>query len=168
MSNQDSNGSTISKIFKLSWMQPRIFEFDTIIKHGGLTVVLEAMSDYHLWFGHASFGYAGSLNDLNILNLTPFLEYLVDGSFKILEEAAGIVPFDVGGENFNALFPALLEGIYPRYSRFVKGISMPVFSEEIAFSAWQESSRKDIERAVGVLQCRFQVMARPSYSRHVA
>ena len=65
---------------------------------GGPTVFLEAMSDYRLWFWHASFGYAGSLNDLNILNLSPFLECLIDGSFKTLEEAAGIFPFDVGGE----------------------------------------------------------------------
>ena len=127
---------------------------------GGPTVVLEAMSDYDFWFWHASFGYAGSLNDLNILNLSPFLECLVDGSFKTLEEAAGIVPFYVGDENFNALF-ALVDGIYPRYSQIVKGISMPVTAEEIAFSAWQESSRKDIERAFGMLQCRFQVMTRP-------
>jgi Plant transposon protein len=60
------------------------------------------------------------------------LECLVDGSFKTLEEAAGVVPFDVGGKNFNALF-ALVDGIYSRYSRFVKGISMPVTAEEIAF-----------------------------------
>ena len=130
---------------------------------GGPTVVLEAMSDYHLWFWHASFGYAGSLNDLNVLNLSPFLESLVDGSFKALEEAAGAVPFDVGGENFNAMF-ALVDGIYPRYSRFVKGIPMPLTAQEIAFTEWQESSRKDIERAFGVLQCRFQVMARPFHA----
>ena len=55
-------------------------------------------------------------------------------------------------------------GFNPRYSRLVKGISMPVTAEEIAFSAWQESSRKDIERAFGVLQCRFQVMARPFHA----
>ena len=101
--------------------------------------------------------------DLNILNLSPFLESLVDGSFKTLEEAAGAVPFDVGGENFNALF-ALVDGIYPRYSQFVKGIPMPLTAPEIAFSEWQESSRKDIERAFGVLQCRFQVMARPLHA----
>ena len=68
-----------------------------------------------------------------------FLESLVDGSFKKLEEAARVVPFNVGGENFNALF-ALVDGIYPRYSRFVKGIPMPLTAQEIAFSQWQESS----------------------------
>ena len=41
----------------------------------GPTVVLEALVDYHLWFWHAPFGYAaGSLNDLNIFNLSPLLE----------------------------------------------------------------------------------------------
>jgi hypothetical protein len=67
---------------------------------GGPTVVLEALADYHLWFWHASFGYAGSLNDLNILNLLPFLESLVDGSFVKLEKSANVVPFQVAGESF--------------------------------------------------------------------
>ena len=130
---------------------------------GGPTVVLEALSDYHLWFWHASFGYAGSLNDLNILNLSPLLESLVDGSFAKLEERAGIVPFDIGGEQFNRLF-ALVDGIYPRYSRFVKGIQVPLTHSEKAYTAWQEAARKDIERAFGVLQSRFQIMARPFQS----
>ena len=56
---------------------------------GGPTVVLEALSDYHLWFWHAS--NASSLNDLKILNLSPLL---VDGSFANLEESASVVPFD--------------------------------------------------------------------------
>ena len=67
---------------------------------GGPTVVLEALADYHLWFWHASFGYAGLLNDLNILNLLPFLESLVDGSFVTLEKSANVVPFHVAGESF--------------------------------------------------------------------
>jgi hypothetical protein len=36
--------------------------------------MLKALADYHLWFWHASFGNAGLLNDLNILNLFAFLE----------------------------------------------------------------------------------------------
>jgi Plant transposon protein len=42
------------------------------------TIVLEAITDYHLWFWPASFGYAGALNDLNIHNLSPFLSSLLD------------------------------------------------------------------------------------------
>jgi hypothetical protein len=38
---------------------------------------------------------------------------------------------------------------------------MPLTDEKKKYTAWQEAARKDIERAFGVLQCRFQVMARP-------
>ena len=130
---------------------------------GGPTVVLEALGDHHLWFWHASFGYAGSLNDLNILNLSPLLELLVDGSFGKLEERASVVPFDIGGEQFNRLF-ALVDGIYPQYSRFVKVIKVPITASEKAFTEWQEAARKDIERAFGVLQSRFQIVARPFHA----
>jgi hypothetical protein len=76
---------------------------------------------------------------------------------------ANLIPFEVGGEAFNRLY-ALVDGIYPPYSRFVKGIQVPVSASEKAFTAWQEAARKDIERAFGVLQCRFQVMARPFHA----
>jgi hypothetical protein len=125
--------------------------------------VLEALGDHQLWFWHASFGYAGSLNDLNILNISPLLESLVDGSFAKWEERASIVPFDIGGEQFNQLF-TLGDGIYPQYSRFVKGIKVPITASEKAFTEWQEAASKDIERAFGVLQSRFQIVARPFHA----
>lgn len=43
------------------------------------TIVLEAMCDYHLWFWHVSFGHPGSLNDLNILDVSPLFETLRNG-----------------------------------------------------------------------------------------
>ena len=134
--------------------------FKTGKESGGPTVVLEALCDYNLWFWHASFGYAGSLNDLNILNLSPFLESLVDGTFSELERSCGKAPYEISGSIFHRFF-ALVDGIYPPYSRFVKGIQMPLTDEEKRYTAWQEAARKDIERAFGVLQSRFQVMARP-------
>jgi hypothetical protein len=50
------------------------------------SVVLEAICDHHLWFWHASFGYPGTLNDINIINLSPFLESLRNGTFAELEK----------------------------------------------------------------------------------
>ncbi len=64
-------------------------------------VVLESLADYHIWFWHASFGYAGSLYDLNILNLLPLLESLVDNLFVKLETSANVVPFQVAGNPFS-------------------------------------------------------------------
>lgn len=77
----------------------------------GPIVVLGAIADNHLWFWHASFGYyAGTLNDLNILNLSPFLESLVDGSFIDMEKASGVVPFEISDEEFDLLF-VLVDGL---------------------------------------------------------
>jgi hypothetical protein len=129
----------------------------------GPTVVLEALCDYHLWFWHASFGYAGSLNDLNILNLSPFLNTLLDGSFSKLEEQSQVVPFTIADEEFSSMF-VLVDGIYPTYSRFVQGLSQPHEPNQVNYTAWQEGARKDIERAFGVLQGRFQIMVRPFHA----
>ena len=47
------------------------------------SIVLEAIADHHLWFWHASYGYAGTLNDINILNLSPYLESLLNGDLNL-------------------------------------------------------------------------------------
>ena len=124
------------------------------------TVVLEALADYHLWFWHGSFGYVGSLKELNILNSSPLLGLMVDGTFKELEQCSGLVPFDVTRNSFYRL-SALVIWIYPPYSRFVRGIQLPLTEPKKGYTTWQEAARKGIERAFCVLQSRFYVMARP-------
>ena len=138
-------------------------------KKGGHTksmasIVLEAISDYHLWFWHASYGYAGTLNDLNVLNMSPFLSALVDGSFAEVESP--VVPYRIGQEEFHKCL-VLVDGIYPNFSRFVKGIKEPVSIQEKRFTEWQESARKDIERAFGVLQAMWQWTARPIHQHNL-
>jgi hypothetical protein len=98
----------------------------------------------------ALFGYAGSLNYLSILNLSPLLESLLDRTFVDAKKSANVVPFSVAGNLYQLLF-VLVDGIYPRYSRFVKGINLPVTESEKSFTAWQEAARKDIEQAFEVL-----------------
>jgi hypothetical protein len=112
------------------------------------------------FFWHASYGYAGCLNDINILNLSPFLERLVDGEMDAAAHSVGAAPFTIAGEEFDLVF-VLVDGIYPRYSRFVQGIKSPIGDEEKLYTAWQESARKDIERAFGVLKGQFQWVERP-------
>jgi Plant transposon protein len=109
----------------------------------------QSHSDYHLWFWHAAYGYAGTMNDISILALSPFLETLLDGSFATLE--ADVVPYNIGTESFKEMY-VLVDGIYPLYSRFIRGFKEPVRQWETKFTAWQEASRKDIERAFGVLK----------------
>ena len=121
-------------------------------------LVLEAACDYNLWFWHASFGYPGTLNDINVLNLSPLVDSFLDGSFEKAEEE--VTPYELNGEKFSRLF-LLADGIYPCWSRFVRTISAPVGRIEKNFAKWQESSRKDIERAFGVLQGEFKVLSKP-------
>ena len=79
------------------------------------SIVMEGICDYHLWFWHYSYGYAGTLNDQNILNLSPFLESLTNGQFSDLENQSTVVPFNLSEEEFNYMF-ILVDGIYPQYS----------------------------------------------------
>jgi len=122
------------------------------------TIVLEAIADYLLWFWHAAYGHPGTLNDLNVLALSPFLGMLLDGRFAELER--GACPFKIGREQFEEMY-VLVDGIYPAYTRFVHGIKEPANIQEKKYTKWQEGCRKDIERAFGVLQAEFQCMARP-------
>lgn len=122
------------------------------------STVLEGLSDHHLWLWHNSYGYAGTLNDVNIMNLSPLFESLLNGKFEELEQV--VCPYSLGGETFDKLY-ILVDGIYPRYSRFVKGMKEPVTMEEKTLTTFQEAARKDVERAFGVLQSKFQALARP-------
>jgi Plant transposon protein len=136
-------------------------------KQSGPTIVLEAAADYHLWFWHASYGYAGAMNDLNILNMSPLLERMTNGSFKAVEVASGVCPFKIDESTDEASFDRmylLVDGIYPKYSRFVRGFKAPITDEEVRFTGWQESARKDIERAFGVLQCKWKVLSFPIHA----
>ena len=122
------------------------------------TIVLEGACDHHLWLWHAAYGYAGTLNDINILNMSPLMDRILDGTMAELEKE--VVPFTIASEQFNQLF-LLVDGIYPKLSRFVKAISQPIGKGPQGFTKWQESARKDIERAFGVLQFRWQCVSRP-------
>ncbi|KAL9677473.1 hypothetical protein QQ045_005705 [Rhodiola kirilowii] len=52
----------------------------------------------------------------------------------------------------------LADGIYPRYSSFVKTITNPQTTAEKLFSQKQESYRKDVERCFGIIQSRWAIL----------
>ena len=119
------------------------------------TIVLEAVADYNLWFWHAAFGFAGSSNDINILDVSPLHTRFLDGSHAAID-----FEFTIGDCEFNKLF-YLVDGIYPPLSRFVKTISIPINKKETKFAGWQEAARKDVERAFGVLQSKWRLLSSP-------
>ncbi|KAI2489692.1 Ribosomal protein-like protein [Fragilaria crotonensis] len=123
-------------------------------KLGKPTIVLEAMADHNLWFWHHSFGWPGSLNDRNIWNRSCLLKAFLDGSFARDVD----FEFTIGDEKvFNRLW-ILVDGIYPELSRFVKTLQEPVGRRACRYAVWQESARKDVERAFGVLQRKFHLL----------
>ena len=131
-------------------------------KEGKPTITLEACVDYNLWFWHASFGWPGSLNDINIWNRSSLLKRFLDGSFA--EDVD--FEFEIGGRSFGRLW-LLVDGIYPEISRFVKTIEEPPNHRAFSFSSWQEGARKDVERGFGVLKRKFQILHRPFELWHV-
>lgn len=124
-------------------------------KEKSSTIVLEAVADHNLRFWHAAFGFPGSCNDINILDASPLHSSFLDGSHSKIDFS-----FTIGDHCFNNLY-YLVDGIYPPISRFVKTISSPINRSERIFAGWQEAARKDVERAFGVLQMKWRMLANP-------
>jgi hypothetical protein len=124
-------------------------------KHDSPTIVVEAACDHNLWFWHASVGYPGAINDINIFDLSTLSKKMMDGT---LEETD--VMFAAGNDVFTKNY-YLADGIYPSIGRIVKTIAVPLTAQERYFAGWQEVARKDIERAFGVLVRRFMGLKKP-------
>ncbi|XP_024007769.1 uncharacterized protein LOC112083888 [Eutrema salsugineum] len=56
----------------------------------------------------------------------------------------------------------LTDGIYPNWATFIKSIPLPQGSKATLFAKRQEGTRKDVERAFGVLQARFAIVKNPA------
>ncbi|XP_047961640.1 uncharacterized protein LOC125206429 [Salvia hispanica] len=83
---------------------------------------------------------------------------------------APMIDFTVNGNACHMSY-YLADGIYPRWSTFVKTFSNLQDTRQILFRERQESARKDVERAFGVLQGRFNVVKAPSrlwYVKNIA
>ena len=122
---------------------------------GGCSVVLEAVATHDLWIWHSFFGMPGTHNDINVLQCSPVFAKLVEGH-------SPSVNFEINGRHYNKGY-YLADGIYPRWSTFVKTIKNLVPGGKSAwFAKILEACRKDIERAFGVLQSRFAVVRYPA------
>ncbi|XP_020242995.1 uncharacterized protein LOC109821221 [Asparagus officinalis] len=120
------------------------------------TIILEAVASYDLWIWHAYFGLPGALNDINVLERSSVFSQLAEGH-------GPTVNFTVNGHEYTIGY-YLADGIYPSWATFVKIISLPQGNKRKHFSTLQESARKDVERAFGVLQSSFAIVRGPARS----
>ena len=80
---------------------------------------------------------------------------MLDGTMESIDFA-----FQIGDEMFSKVW-FMVDGICPEISRFVKTCAVPMNRYQSDYAAWQEGSRKMIERAFGILQRKFQALCRP-------
>ncbi|XP_073138378.1 uncharacterized protein [Henckelia pumila] len=102
------------------------------------------------------FGVVGSRNDINVLNESPLFNAVLQGN-------APNVHFTVKGTNYTKGY-YLTDGIYPEWAAFVKSFPCPEDPKRKKFKERQESARKDVERAFGVLQARWAIIRGPARS----
>ena len=114
------------------------------------TIILEAVASYDLWIWHMFFGLPGSHNDINVLDRSPLFKDLAEGR-------APSVNYSINGHNYTMGY-YLADGIYPPWSTLVKTIPYPQENKHKNFAKAQQSARKDVERAFGVLQARFAIV----------
>ncbi|XP_074383587.1 uncharacterized protein LOC141725097 [Apium graveolens] len=107
-----------------------------------------------LWIWHAFFGVAESNNDKNVSDRSPIFD-------DVLQGRAPEVNYTINVNNYNVGY-YLTDGIYPEWSTFVKTIHCPHSEKKKLFAKYQESQRKDVERAFGVLQSRFAIVRGPT------
>ncbi|XP_004301186.1 PREDICTED: uncharacterized protein LOC101297155 [Fragaria vesca subsp. vesca] len=121
---------------------------------GKPTIILEAVASYDAWIWHAYFGLPGSLNDINVLGQSPLFDEVCRGELPR-------VKYHVGDRQYGQCY-YLVDGIYPKWGTFVKAIRNPITPQQAHFTKMQESFRKDVERAFGILQARFAIVRGPA------
>nr|GEX41957.1 protein ALP1-like isoform X1 [Tanacetum cinerariifolium] len=97
---------------------------------------------------------AGANNDLTVLNNSPLFDDLLD-------DIAFVAPFECNGVTFEKGY-YLADDIYPQWSFFVKSFTVANSGKNALFKQKQESARKDVERAFGVLQGRWHIICQPA------
>lgn len=83
------------------------------------------------------------------------------GTTDTLKGNAPKVQFTVNWRQYNTGY-YLADGIYPESAVFVRTITFPHTDKDKLFAKSQEGARKEVERAFGALQKRFNIVRRPA------
>ncbi|XP_068304281.1 uncharacterized protein, partial [Pyrus communis] len=89
-------------------------------------------------------------NDLNVIAQSLVFDELLQGR-------GPRCTYWVNGNKYEGPY-YLADGIYPRWSTFVKTVPHPQSEKEKHFAKCQEGCRKDVERCFGILQARWAIV----------
>ncbi|XP_021811714.1 protein ALP1-like [Prunus avium] len=129
---------------------PTAWQGDYGNRKGQKSIILEAVASFDTWVWHAFFEVAGSQNDLNVLGQSPVFN-------DVLRGEAPNITYQINNTVYqNGYY--LADGIYPRWTTFVKSILHPRSQKQNFFATYQEGYRKDVERCFGILQARWAII----------
>ncbi|XP_022000838.1 uncharacterized protein LOC110898363 [Helianthus annuus] len=111
--------------------------------HDGPPVILQAVASQDLWIWHAYFGMTFTNNDIAVLMTSNLFDDVIDGVAPDTSFYANDVQYKYGYY--------LTDGIYPEWATLVKSLSCPDDEKRLYFKKKQESTRKDIEWAFGMV-----------------
>ncbi|XP_021808577.1 uncharacterized protein LOC110752270 [Prunus avium] len=96
---------------------PTVWQGDYGNRKGQKSIILEAVAGFDTWVWHAFFGVAGSQNDLNVLGQSPVFN-------DVLKGEAPQITYQVNNTVYQTGY-YLADGIYPRWTTFVKTLPHP-------------------------------------------
>ncbi|XP_021824033.1 protein ALP1-like [Prunus avium] len=129
---------------------PTAWQGDYGNRKGQKSIILEAVAGFDTWVWHAFFGVAGSQNDLNVLGQSPVFN-------DVLRGEAPNITYQINNTVYqNGYY--LADGIYPRWTTFVKSIPHPRSQKQNFFATYQKGHRKNVERCFGILQARWAII----------
>ena len=117
------------------------------------TIILKVVASQDLWIWHVFFGMPGSLNDINVLDRSPIFVALAEGRTVHIN-------YTINRREYTMRY-YLADRIYPNLLTFVKTILRPLEAKRKYFASKQESTKKDVEWAFGMLQSRFAIVRGP-------
>ncbi|KAI5339914.1 hypothetical protein L3X38_019188 [Prunus dulcis] len=129
---------------------PTAWQGDYGNRKGQKSIILEAVAGFNTWVWHAFFGVAGSQNDLNVLGQSPVFN-------DVLRGEAPNITYEINNTIYQTGY-YLADGIYPKWTTFVKTIPHPRSHKQKFFARYQGGYRKDVERCFGILQARLAII----------
>ena len=142
----------------VQWDQcPKGFAASFRGRSGHPSLILEAVADAERRFVHFYWGTPGAQNDINVLRASTLLDKLCDGSYPSTH-------FCLGEESFELPY-LFVDGIYPSWSCFAGTQTVANDPAWEKFKTIQESVRKDVECAFGLLKKMWKIVQRPLLKR---